>query len=61
VLDDLMEGGRVSQVGYVAGVGPAVRNAPRRNLIGDPYFTNGQRAVAVFSDARTTPTFLNWT
>jgi len=61
VLDDLMESGRVSQVGYVAGVGAAARDAPRRNLTGDPYFTDGQRAVAVFSDTRTIPTFLNWT
>ena len=33
---------------------------PRRNLTGDPYFTDGLRAVAVFSETRTTPAFLNW-
>jgi hypothetical protein len=60
VLDDLMEGGRVSHVGYVAGAEAAARAIPRRNLTGDPYFTDGLRAVAVFSDSRTTPTFLNW-
>jgi hypothetical protein len=59
VLDDLMEGGRVSHVGYVAGAGAAARTAPRRNLTGDPYFTDGLRAVAIFSETRTTPTFLN--
>jgi hypothetical protein len=60
VLDDLMEGGRVSHVGYVAGAETATRAAPRRNLTGDPYFTDGLRAVAIFSEARITPTFLNW-
>jgi hypothetical protein len=61
VLDDLLETGRVAQVGYVAGVGAVDRLAPRRNLTGDPYFTDGLRAVAVFSDNRTNPTYLNWT
>lgn len=61
VLGDLMEAGRVSHVAYVAGVGAASRNAPRRNLTGDPYFTDGLRAVAVVSETRANPTFLNWT
>jgi hypothetical protein len=60
VLDDLMEAGRVSAVAYVAGAGPAERTAPRHNLTGDPYFTDGLRAVALFSETRTKPTFLNW-
>jgi hypothetical protein len=60
VLDDLMEAGRVSQVAYVAGVEAAVRTAPRRNLTGDPYFTDGFRAVTIFSQSRTNPTFLDW-
>lgn len=61
VLDDLMEAGRVSMVGYVAGVQTSDWTAPRHNLTGDPYVTNGLRAVAVFSDTRTEPRFLNWT
>jgi hypothetical protein len=60
VLDDLMEAGRVSHVAYVAGAGAAASTAPRRNLTGDPYFTNGLRAVVIFSESRTEPTFLNW-
>jgi hypothetical protein len=60
VLDDLMENGRVARVGFVPGVGAAERTAPRRNLTGDPYFTDGLRAVAVFSETRTNPGFLNW-
>jgi hypothetical protein len=61
VLDDLMEGGRVAQVGYVAGAQAAGRDAPRHNLTGDPYYTDGLRAVAVFSETRTSPTYLSWT
>src|SRR5262249_6656005 len=60
VLDDLMEGGRVTLVTYVAGAVAADRTAPRHNLTGDPYFTDGLRAVAVFSETRTNPTFLEW-
>jgi hypothetical protein len=60
VLDDLMEAGRVSHVAYVAGAQPSERTAPRRNLTGDPYFTNGLRAVAVFSESRTNASFLSW-
>jgi len=60
VLDDLMESSRVAQVGYVAGVGSAEQRAPRHNLTGDPYFTDGLRAVAILSETRTSPTFLNW-
>ncbi|OAI48327.1 hypothetical protein AYO44_07420 [Planctomycetaceae bacterium SCGC AG-212-F19] len=60
VLDDLLESGRVAGVGYVAGVGSAERTTPRHNLTGDPYFTDGLRAVAMFSEARTTPAYLDW-
>jgi hypothetical protein len=60
VLDDLIESGRLARVGYVAGVGSAERAAPRHNLTGDFYFTDGLRAVAIFSEKRTNPSFLNW-
>jgi len=60
VLDDLMEAGRVSLVAYIGGAQECARTAPRRNLTGDPYYTNGLRAVAVFSETRTNPTFVSW-
>jgi hypothetical protein len=60
ILDYLMEGERVAKVGYVSGAGAASKASPRRNLTGDPYWTDGLRAVVVFSDVRTTPTFLRW-
>jgi hypothetical protein len=61
LLDDLLEGGHVSLVTYVAGAEAADRTTPRHNLTGDPYFTDGLRAVAVFSESRTNPTLANWT
>jgi hypothetical protein len=61
VLDDLLESGRVALVGYVAGVGAAESTAPRHNLTGDHYDTDGLRAVVMFSEARTSPAFVNWT
>jgi hypothetical protein len=60
LVDDLMERGRVLQVGYVAGVGAADRTAPRCNLTGDQYYTDGLRAVAMLSETRTaTPAFFD--
>ncbi len=61
VMDDLMEAGRVTQLGYLPGVDAADRTAPRHNLTGDPYFTDGMRAVAVFSKTRTNPSWIDWT
>lgn len=60
VLDDLMEAGRISHVGYIAGAGVAPAESPRQNLTGDPYFTDGLRAVAIFAEARTGAKYLNW-
>lgn len=60
VMNDLLEAGRVEQIGYVSGVEEAPRAHPRRNLTGDPYFTDGFRAVLMFAEERTTARFLNW-
>jgi hypothetical protein len=60
VMGDLMEAGRVSRIGYVEGVGAIDPLTPRRNLTGDPYFTDGMRAVVMLSENQTNPTFLNW-
>jgi hypothetical protein len=43
---------------YVDGVGPCGRANPRRNLTGDPYYTDGKRAVVFLSKARTTPKYI---
>jgi hypothetical protein len=60
VLDDLLAGGRVARLGYVGGVERAPGATPRHNLTGDPYFTDGLRAVAVLSRTRTVPAFFSW-
>jgi hypothetical protein len=40
---------RVEAAGYVGGVGASTRHAPKRNLTGDPWHSDGQRAVIVIS------------
>jgi LssY C-terminus len=49
LLQDLLMSGLVEQFGFVAGVGAAPINAPRANLTGDPYFTDGLRLVVFLS------------
>ncbi|NBW97774.1 MAG: hypothetical protein EBR28_13865 [Planctomycetia bacterium] len=53
VLEDLLQAGRVQAAGYVDGVGPCTAAAPKRNLTGDPYHTDGKRAVVLLSATRT--------
>lgn len=60
ILDSLLGAGFVARFGFVSGVEAASVGAPRRNLTGDPYFTDGLRAVAVLSRTRTVPSFLSW-
>jgi len=45
LLENLAYAQSLSRIGYVAGVGPAAIDAPRGNLTGDPYFTDGYRVV----------------
>ncbi|MGA8893434.1 MAG: LssY C-terminal domain-containing protein [Anaeromyxobacteraceae bacterium] len=51
LLQDLLMSGNVSRAGYVPGVGAAPRSAPRHNLTGDPYFTDGRRLVLFLEQA----------
>jgi hypothetical protein len=50
LVEDLIYSQQLAKGGYVKGVGAASRSKPRHNLTGDPYFTNGFRAVLVFDD-----------
>jgi hypothetical protein len=52
VVQDLFRSHMVTKVGYVRGGEPATLAAPRKNLTGDPYITDGLRAVLVFSHNR---------
>ncbi len=60
VVEDLLHTGRIDGTGYIDGVGACNSTTPRHNLTGDPYFTDGKRAVIVLSDTRTTPRFVAW-
>ena len=50
LVEDLIYGGRVRRLGFVDGVGEASLKSPRHNAEGDPYFTDGLRAVLFLSD-----------
>jgi len=46
---DLIYSHAVSAYGFTRGVGPLTWDEPGRNLTGDPYFTDGRRAVIFLS------------
>ena len=48
LLEDLAYSQALARVVYVKGAGAASKEAPRFNLGGDPYFTDGLRAVMFF-------------
>jgi hypothetical protein len=50
LLQDLIMSGFVKRYGYVDGVGAAPASEPRKNLTGDPYYTDGLRAVVFLSN-----------
>jgi LssY-like putative type I secretion system component LssY len=50
LLQDLLMSGSVERYGFVDGVGAAPASAPRVNLTGDPYYTDGLRVVVFLSD-----------
>jgi hypothetical protein len=52
LVQDLFRSRLVAKVGYVKGGEVATLASPRRNLTGDPYITDGLRAVLVFSRRR---------
>ena len=45
IIEDLLFSQTLAKVGFVKGVGRATPYRPRENLTGDPYFTDGLRAV----------------
>lgn len=42
---DIVDGNKVQKIGLVGGVGAATEDSPRFNAEGDPFFTDGLRAV----------------
>jgi hypothetical protein len=53
LVQDLWYSQSLKSFGYVKGVGAAGYSSPRGNLTGDPYFTDGNRAVLWVSGAPT--------
>jgi hypothetical protein len=47
-VEDLAYSQALAGVGYVKGVGVVSKEAPRMNLVGDPFYTDGFRAVLFF-------------
>jgi hypothetical protein len=54
LLQDLIMSGAVSRFGFVRGVGASSMPHPRVNLTGDPYVTDGLRAVMFLNEPRQT-------
>lgn len=54
----------VKRFGYIGGVGEATLAAPRFNYTGDPYWTDGRRAIIDLSEQSVSPSqvrYLDWT
>jgi LssY C-terminus len=47
-LEDLAYSQALARYGFVKGVGVVTKDAPRMNLVGDPFYTDGLRAVLFF-------------
>jgi LssY C-terminus len=52
LLQDLLMSGFVKQYGFIDGVRAAPPTAPRTNLTGDPYYTDGLRVVVFLSNQK---------
>ena len=48
LIQDLLYSQSITKFGFARGIEPAPESRPHHNLTGDPYFTDGLRAVLVF-------------
>ena len=63
LVEDLAYSQALAILGYAKGVGAVGENAPQENLVGDPWFTDGLRAVMFFEPrprALSDLEFLQW-
>lgn len=58
VVEDLLQMRRLELAGYAPGVPPSTRESPGHNLTGDPYYTDGKRAVVLLSETQSSPQFV---
>jgi hypothetical protein len=47
-VEDMAYSQALAKIGYVNGIGLIKKEAPRVNLLGDPFYTDGFRAVLYF-------------
>jgi hypothetical protein len=47
--EDMAYSQAVARIGFLKGVGAVSKQSPRTNLVGDPYYTDGYRAVLFFT------------
>jgi hypothetical protein len=47
-LEDLAYSQALARYGFIKGVGVVTKEAPRKNLVGDPFYTDGLRVVLFF-------------
>jgi hypothetical protein len=52
-VEDLLFSRKISEFGFAKGVGRVTPSKPRSNLTGDPYFTDGLRAVIILDPGYT--------
>jgi hypothetical protein len=60
LIGDLLQSRRVARITYLPGVGASTPKEPARNLMGDPYYTDGRRAVVVLSDSPVEAQIFRW-
>jgi hypothetical protein len=60
LMGDLLGTQRVARMTYLPGVEASTREEPARNLMGDPYHTDGRRAVVVLSDSPVAAQAFRW-
>ena len=53
IVEDMGISDKLAEFGFVGGVGVSSSTEPRTNLTGDPYFTDGLRAVLILSEKPT--------
>jgi len=58
VVEDLMQVNRLVWAGYIGGSRICDATSPGHNLTGDPYYSDGKRAVVFVSPTFTTPKFV---
>ncbi len=60
IVQDFIAAQALKAFARTGGVGPATKEDPRQNLTGDPWFTDGYRAVMLLTSESTGVTDIEW-